>query len=86
MSVTVRRLLLDSLKPRELSIIELSKALASVNGVEEVSIVVIEVDTKTETLKVTIKGPEIDHEAVWKVMAEYGVSIKGVDEISVAKK
>lgn len=50
------------------------------------SIVVIEVDTKTETLKVTIRGPEIDHEAVWRVMAEYGVSIKRVDEISVAKK
>ncbi|MFW6117607.1 MAG: DUF211 domain-containing protein [Thermoproteota archaeon] len=85
-TVTVRRLLLDSLKPRELSLIELSKALASVNGVEEVGVVVIEVDSKTETLKVTIEGPEIDHEAIWKVMENYGVSIKGVDEISAAKQ
>lgn len=86
MSVTVRRLLLDSLKPRELSLIELSKALASVNGVKEVGVVVIEVDSKTETLKVTIEGPKIDHKAIWEVMERYGVSIKGIDEIGVAKQ
>ncbi len=85
MSVAVKRLLLDSLKPRELSIIELSKALGSVDGVEEVNIVVIEVDSKTETIKVTIKGPQINHSTVRKVMEKHGVSIKGVDEISVAK-
>lgn len=86
MSATVTRLVLDSLKPRELSIIELSKALGSVAGVEDVGIVVIEVDSKTETLKVTIEGPQIDNEAVWDVMEKYGVSIKGVDEISVTKR
>lgn len=85
MSVAVKRLLLDSLKPRELSIIELSKALGSVEGVEGVDIVVIEVDSKTETIKVTIKGPQIDHNAVREVMEKHGVSIKGVDEISVTK-
>ncbi|NIR18107.1 hypothetical protein GWN63_03590 [Candidatus Bathyarchaeota archaeon] len=81
----VKRLLLDALKPRELSIINLSKALGSVEGVKEVNIVVIEVDSKTETLKVTIKGPGIDHDTVWEVMKKQGVSIKGVDEISVAQ-
>jgi hypothetical protein len=86
MTVAVRQLVLDSLKPRELSIIELSKALGAVDGVEKVSILVIEVDSKTETLKVTIEGPQINHESVWEVMEDSGVSIKGVDEISVNKK
>ncbi len=86
MSVAVRRLVLDSLKPRELSIIELSKALSSVDGVEETNIVVMEVDSKTETLKVTLEGSQIDDDAVWEVMKKHGVSIKGVDEISAAKK
>jgi hypothetical protein len=85
MPVAVKRLLLDSFKPRELSIIELSKALGSVDGVGGVDIVVIEVNSKTETIKVTIKGPQIDHNAVRKVMEKHGVSIKGIDEISVAK-
>ena len=85
MPVAVKRLLLDSFKPRELSIIELSKALGSVEGVEGVDIVVIEVNSKTETIKVTIKGPHINYNAVLKVMEKHGVSIKGVDEISVTK-
>lgn len=86
MSVEVKRLLLDTLKPRELSIIELSKAIGSVDGVEEVHMVVSEVDSKTETIKVTITGPRIDYDVVSKVMERYGVSIRGVDEIIVTRK
>jgi hypothetical protein len=85
MSVAIRRLLLDALKPRETAIVELAKALGSVDGVEGVDIVVSEVDSKTETLKLTVKGPQIDYDEVKKVMVKYGVSMRGVDEISVTK-
>ncbi len=85
MSVKIKKLLLDSLKSRELSIVELSKALGSVNGVSEVDITVFEVDSNTETIKVTIKGPQINYNEIRKVMEKHAVSIKGVDEISVAK-
>jgi uncharacterized protein len=85
MLVGIKKILLDSLKSRELSIIDLSKALCAVNGVNEVDIVVVEVDSNTETMKVTIKGPQIDYNKVRKVMERHAVSIKGVDEISVAK-
>jgi hypothetical protein len=85
MSVKIKKLLLDSLKSRELSIVELSKALGSVNGVSEVDITVVEVDSNTETIKVTIKGPQINYNEIRKVMEKHAVSIKGVDEISVAK-
>lgn len=85
MSVKIKKLLLDSLKSRELSIIELSKALGSVDGVSEVDITVVEVDSNTETIKVTIKGPQINYDEIRKVMEKHAVSIKGVDEISVAK-
>ena len=76
---------MDALKPRELSIIELSKAVGSVYGIEEVDIIVSEVDSKTETIKVTVRGSQIDYSAVSKVMERYGVSVRGVDEISVAR-
>ncbi len=85
MSVNVKRLLLDVLKPREISIVELARAIGAVDGVEAVDIVVSEVDSKTETIKVTVSGPKIDHDSVSKIMEKYGVSIRGVDEISVAK-
>lgn len=83
--VAIKRLLLDVLKPRELSIIELSKAVGSVGGVDGVEMIVSEVDSRTETIKVTVKGPQINFEAVSKVMEKHGVSVRGVDEISVAK-
>lgn len=85
MSVAIRRLLLDALKPRETSIIELAKALGSVNGVEGVDIVVSEVDSKTETIKLTVRGPRIQYDAVTRMMEKYGISIRGVDEIDVTK-
>jgi hypothetical protein len=85
MSVKIKKLLLDSLKSRELSIVDLSKALGSVNGVSEVDITVVEVDSNTETMKVTIKGPQINYDEIRQVMEKHAVSIKGVDEISVAK-
>ena len=83
--VNIKKILLDSLKSRELSIVDLSKALGSVNGVSEVDIVVVEVDSNTETMRITIEGPQINFNQVQKVMDKHGVSIKGVDEISVAK-
>jgi len=85
MSVHIRRILFDALKPRETPIVDLSQALCSVEGVEECDIVVVDVDVKTETVKVTIRGPNVDYEAISKIMEEQAVSIKGVDEINVTK-
>jgi len=85
MSVRIRRILLDVLKPRETSVIDLSKVLCSVEGVDECSVVVVDVDVKTETIKLTIKGHNVDYEAISRIMEEQALSIKGVDEIDVDK-
>ena len=77
---------MDALKPRELSIVDLAKALGSVDQKGEVEIIVSEVDSKTETLKVTIRGSNIDYSLVSKIMDQYGVSVRGIDEINVAKE
>ena len=85
MSVAIQRLLLDALKPRELSIVELVKAIGAIDEISDVEIIVSEVDSKTETIKVTIKGPKIDCDTVFNIMEQQGVSIRGIDEISAAK-
>lgn len=85
MAVSIKRLVLDSLKPRETSVIDLSRALCGVNGVEEVDITVTEVDAKTETIRLTIRGSNIDYEVLSKVMNEFGVAIRSIDEINVSK-
>ena len=84
-SIHIRRVLIEALKPRETLLVELSQAICSVNGVEECDIVVTDVDVKTETIKLTVRGPNIEYEGISKIMQEYGMSIKGVDEVSVSK-
>ena len=85
MSIHIRRVLIEALKPRETPIVELSQAICSVNGVEKCDMVVTDVDVKTETIKLTVRGPNIEYDGIAKIMQEHGMSIKGVDEISVSK-
>ena len=85
MPVSIKRLVIDSLKPRETTVVELSRALADSKGVDEVDIVVTEVDARTETIKLTIRGLDIDYETILKVMKEHGATVRSVDEISVSK-
>lgn len=85
MPVSIKRLVIDSLIPRETTIVDLSRALGNSKGVDEVDINVTEVDARTETTKLTIRGSDIDYEEVLKVMKEHGATIRSVDEISVAK-
>jgi len=85
METHIRRVLIEALKPRETPLVELSQAICSVSGVEECDIVVTDVDVKTETVKLTVRGPNIEYDGITKIMHEHGMSIKGVDEISVSK-
>jgi uncharacterized protein len=86
MPVTVKRLLIDALKPREVSIVELGKALGMVDEKAEVEIVIREVDSRTETIKVTIRGSNIDYKLVSEIMDKNGVSIRGIDEINTSRE
>jgi len=85
MAIHIRRVLIEALKPRETPLVQLSQAICSVSGVEECDIVVTDVDVKTETIKLTVRGPNIQYEGISNIMQEYGMSIKGMDEISVSK-
>lgn len=85
MVISIRRLVIDALKSRETSLIELSKALCAASGTDEVDIVVTEVDAKTETVKITMRGSNIDYEEVSKIIADHGATIRSVDEVNVYK-
>jgi hypothetical protein len=85
MPVDIRRLLIEAVKPRDTSSLELTQALCSVQGVEECELVVTDVDARTETVRLTIKGPDIDYPELKKAMDENSLAIKGLDEVNVAK-
>ena len=71
LTVNVKKLTLDSLKPREPSIRALSTAVCKVDGVEEVNITVIEVDANTETIKIVVQGSDVDYDE-YGYDCEYG--------------
>lgn len=83
--VKVKRLVIDALKSREESIIELSKALCEINGTEEVDITVTEVDARTETVKIVMRGSNINFDKISKVITDRGAIIRSIDEINVFK-
>jgi len=85
-TVSIRRLVVDSLKPRETSIIDLSTSLCQVEGIDEVDITVTEVDAKTETVKLIIRGPNIDYDKLSEVMKDHGTTLRSIDEINVSRK
>lgn len=79
----IKRLVLDVLIPRELHVIDLSKSLASIDGVNEVKITVTEVDERTETIKIEIIGDNINYDSLVKILSDIGAALRSVDELSV---
>ncbi len=87
MSAPLRRVVLDVLKPiRGPSIIDVSREIASLPGVEGVNITVKEIDVETVTLNVTIEGDNIDFEKVEKKLEELGCIIHSIDQAVAGKK
>lgn len=79
--VFVKRLVLDVLKPHQPNALEFSVSLARAGGDYRVCITVLEIDDKTETLRVVVEGDAIDFDAVQSVIGDLGGSLHSVDEV-----
>mgnify|MGYP001820200010 CR=1 FL=1 len=83
--VLVKRLVLDVLKPHRPSVLEFGKLLAR-QGEHLVKLTVLEMDDKTETLRLVIEGPDIDFDRVQTAIAEFGASLHSIDEVEVESR
>lgn len=81
----IRRVVLDTLKPMEPTIIEMAKNLSVVDGVSSVNISIVEIDRKVENAKITIEGENINYEKVCAVIKDMGCSIHSIDEVVTGK-
>ena len=77
----IRRLVLDTLKPHDPTIIELAQSLSELGGVEAVNISIYEIDRKVENAKITIEGENISYPRVSEVIQEMGGAIHSIDEV-----
>jgi len=82
----IRRVVLDTLKPMEPTIIEMAKVLSVVEGVSAVNISIAEIDLKVENAKITIEGENINYEEVEKIIQDMGASIHSIDEVVAGKE
>ena len=55
----IRRLVLDTLKPHDPSIIDMADQLSDLDGISAVNISIYEMDRKVENAKITIEGDSI---------------------------
>ena len=79
---TIKRLVLDVLKPHDPSSLEFCRHLAE-QGRLNVRLKVMEMDEKTETVTVEIEGEGIDFVRIQAAISEMGASLHSIDEVDV---
>ena len=85
MEAKIRRIVLDVLKPHDPSIVDVSRRLATMPGVDGVNISIYEVDRKVENAKITIEGPDVDFNAAVAIIEDAGGAVHSIDEAVAGK-
>ena len=85
MKEAIIKIVYDVLKPREVPLYQLATLLADTRNIYQVTVDVIEVDAKTETVKLTVVGANLDINEVLKLLEELGCSVRSIDSVSVKK-
>jgi hypothetical protein len=83
MTVSVRKLVLDVLKPHQPNAVEFSQTLAAVGPDYRVHLTVLEVDESTDTLRVLLEGQTLDFDAIQAAIDKMGGSLHSIDEVEV---
>lgn len=84
--ILTRRLVLDVLKPLNPPIHELAARLCQMDGVTWVECSVLELDRETETIKVTLHGPNLSIQAVESVIGQFGAALHSIDSVMVQRQ
>ncbi|HUL62320.1 MAG TPA: DUF211 domain-containing protein [Methanocella sp.] len=82
----IKRLVLDVLKPHKPSILDLARRISKLPDITGVNLGILEVDTETETIKITVEGNDIDFDALESVIEDMGAVIHSVDEVAAGSK
>jgi hypothetical protein len=83
---TIRRLVLDVLKPHEPTIVDLAGILSELDGVDNVNISIYEIDRQVENAKITLEGDAIHFETVVETIKANGGAVHSIDEVAAGQK
>jgi len=80
---TIKRIVLDVLKPHTPNIVEFAERIADGNSDCRVQVTVSAMDEKTESLIVLITGENIEFDAVVGALKSMGASLHSIDDVEV---
>jgi hypothetical protein len=80
----LKRIVLDVLKPHQPNVLDLAAAIAALGADYRVSIDVIEVDEKTETVAVEVDGERLDFGRIERSIRELGGTVHSIDKVLMA--
>jgi len=78
---SIKRLVLDLLKPNEIENVEFARTLADLDGVEGANVSLLESDKDVQNLKITIEGESIENDTVASTIENLSGTIHSVDEV-----
>ena len=78
---TIKRILLDVLKPHQPGALEFAETLADLDEGYRVNLTVEEVDENTESIILVIEGEHIRFEEIDQAIKKMGGTIHSVDEV-----
>lgn len=81
---SVKRIVLDVLKPHHPNALDLASAIASLASDYRVSLTITAVDEKTESAEVIIEGEAVNFAAINGVIGTMGGTIHSIDVVEVA--
>ena len=81
--VSVKKIVLDVLKPHQPNALEFCQAVAAVGKGYRVRLIVLEMDENTETLQLEVDADAVDFDAISAVISDMGGSLHSIDEVEV---
>ncbi|WP_137285637.1 DUF211 domain-containing protein [Halorussus salinisoli] len=79
---SVRRLVIDVLKPHEPPLLEFTERVSEIDTVESVSASLIELDQEVQNIKITFEGNDIDFDTIREVVEQLGGTVHSVDQVA----
>ena len=79
---SVRRLVLDVLKPGEVSTVSFAGEVSDLDGVEAAAARLVETDREVQNIVLVVEGPAIGYDAVVDCVEDLGGTLHSVDEVA----
>ncbi|MGQ4914491.1 MAG: DUF211 domain-containing protein [Candidatus Asgardarchaeia archaeon] len=77
----IKLIVLDCLKPHKPILPDLALKIIELPGVNNVNITLVEVDTNTESIKISVEGNNLDYSLLRDTLKKYSTVVHSIDQV-----